>query len=141
MGRPGFTSKAKTREMTKAKEYSDRRSDASKAKAALLEKFRTATAAPDLASKRAARAEVVRARDARRAARNAEKLAEQQRVAAEAAEAVEEVMRQKAAEAAAIEASQSDQARRIALVLSDEAARKAARDLRYAKRKSAQLVA
>lgn len=127
--------------MTKVKEYSDRQSDAIKAKAALLEKFRSATAAPDLAAKLAARAEVARARDVRRAARDAEKLAEQQRAADLAAAVVEEDMRRLAAENAVIEERQSAQAKRIALVLSDEAARKSARDLRYAKRKSAQLVA
>ncbi len=127
--------------MTKFKEYADRRGDAVKAKGALLQKFRNATAAPDLAAKLAARTEVARARDVRCAARDAEKLAEQQRVAAEAAAVVEEDIRRHAAEAAAIEASQLAQARRIALVLSDEAARKSARDLRYAKRKAAQLVA
>ncbi|MGP3699524.1 DUF6481 family protein [Rhodobacter sp. NSM] len=127
--------------MTKFKEYSDRRSDASNAKAALLEKFKSATAAPDLAVKLAARAEVARARDARRAAREAEKLEQLQIAAAEAAAVVEEDVRRQAAEAAAIEASQRAQDRRIALVLSDEAARKTARDLRYAKRKAAQLVA
>lgn len=127
--------------MTKVKEYSDRQSDAIKAKAALLEKFRSATAAPDLAAKLAARAEVARARDVRRAARDAEKLAEQQRAVDLAAAVVEEDMRRLAAENAVIEERQSAQAKRIALVLSDEAARKSARDLRYAKRKSAQLVA
>ncbi len=127
--------------MTKFKEYADRRGDAVKAKEALLQKFRNATAAPDLAVKLAARAEVARARDLRRAAREAEKLAEQRRVADEAAAVVEADMRRQAAEAAAIEASRSAQDRRIALVLSDEAARKSARDLRYAKRKAAQLVA
>lgn len=127
--------------MTKFKEYADRRGDAVKAKEALLQKFRNATAAPDLAVKLAARAEVARARVLRRAAREAEKLAEQRRVADEAAAVVEADMRRQAAEAAAIEASRSAQDRRIALVLSDEAARKSARDLRYAKRKAAQLVA
>jgi hypothetical protein len=50
-------------------------------------------------------------------------------------------MRRQADEAAEIKASQSAQDRRIALVLSDEAARRSARDLRYAKRRAAQLVA
>lgn len=127
--------------MTKVKEYSDRRGDASKSKEALVAKFRNATAAPDLAVKLTARAEVARAREARHAAREAEKLAERQRVADEAAAVVEADMCRQAAEAAAIEASRSAQDRRIALVLSDEAARKSARDLRYAKRKAAQLVA
>lgn len=127
--------------MIKTKEYSDRRSDAFNAKAALLEKFRRATAAPDLAAKLVARCEVARARDARRASREAERLAEQQIAAAEVAAVAEQEIRRQAAEAATIEASQSAQDRRIALVLSDEAARKTARDLRYAKRKAAQLVA
>ncbi|MDX5358585.1 MAG: DUF6481 family protein [Rhodobacterales bacterium] len=127
--------------MTKVKDYSDRRGDAIKAKEALLEKFRNATAAPELAAKLAARAELARARDVRQAAREAEKLAQRQRVADEAAAVVEEEMRRQAAEAAAIEERKSAQDRRIALVLSDEAARKSARDLRYAKRKAAQLVA
>lgn len=127
--------------MTKVKEYSDPRGDASKSRESLLEKFRNASAAPNLAVKLAARAEVARARELRHAAREAEKLAEQQRLADEAAAVVAEDMRRQAAEAAALEASQSAQDRRIALVLSDEAARKSARDLRYAKRRAAQRVA
>ena len=131
--------------MTKSKEYSNSQGDANKAKAALLERFRNASAATDLSAKLAAHAEVARARDARHAARDAardaEKLAERQRVADEAAAVVAEEMRRQAAEAAEIKASQSAQDRRIALVLSDEAARRSARDFRYAKRKAAQLVA
>ena len=127
--------------MTKSKEYSNPQGDANKAKAALLEKFRNASAATDLSAKLAAHAEVARARDARHAARDGEKLAERQRVADEAAAVVAEEMRRQAAEAAEIKASQSAQDRRIALVLSDEAARRSARDLRYAKRRAAQLVA
>ncbi|MES2815800.1 MAG: DUF6481 family protein [Pseudomonadota bacterium] len=127
--------------MAKAKEYSNPQGDASKAKAALLEKFRNAAATTDLSVKLAARAEVARARDVRHAARDAEKLAEQQRVADEAAAVAAEDMRQQAAKAAEIAASQSAQDRRIALVLSDEAARRSARDQRYAKRKGAQVVA
>lgn len=127
--------------MAKLKEYSNPQSDANKAKAALLEKFRKASAATDLAEKLAAHAEVARARDARHAARDAAKLAERQRVADEAAAVVAEDMRRQAEKAAQIEASQSAQDRRIALVLSDEAARQSARDQRYAKRKAAQMVA
>lgn len=127
--------------MTKAKEYSNPQSDANKAKAALLEKFRNAAATTDLSAKLAAHAEVARAREARHAARDAKKLAERQRVADEADAVVAEDMRRQAAEAAEIAASQSAQDRRIALVLSDEAARQSARDQRYAKRKAAQLVA
>lgn len=124
--------------MIKTKEYSDRKSDAAHAKAALLERFRNATTAPDLAMKLAARGEVARLRDARHAARQAEKQAEQQLAAAAAAAIAEAELQRQAEEAALIEAKQSAQARRIALVLSDEAARKAARDLRYAKRKAGQ---
>lgn len=127
--------------MNKFKEYADRRGDANKSKDALLNKFRTANASPDLVAKLAARAEVAQARVFRHAARDAEKLAEQQRMDAEAASMISEEVLRKAAEAEAIEARQSAHDRRIALVLSDDAARKAARDLRYAKRKAAQLVA
>jgi hypothetical protein len=125
--------------MIKVKEYADRRSDAANAKAALLEKFRSAATAPDLAHKLAVRGEVARLRNARLAVREAEKQLEQQIVAAEAAAVIEAELQRQAEEAAMIEAKQSAQARRIALVLSDEAARKAARDLRYAKRKAVQL--
>lgn len=124
--------------MAKLKEYSNPQSDATKAKAALLAKFRTAAATTDLSEKLAANAEVARAREARHAARDAEKLAERQRLADEAAAVVAEDMRRQAEKAAEIEASQSAQDRRIALVLSDEAARQSARNLRYAKRKAAQ---
>ncbi len=124
--------------MAKLKEYSNPQSDATKAKAALLAKFRTAAATTDLSEKLAANAEVARAREARHAARDAEKLAERQRVADEAAAVVAEDLRRQAAEAAEIAASQSAQDRRIALVLSDEAARQSARNLRYAKRKASQ---
>lgn len=126
--------------MAKLKEFSNPQSDATKAKAALLEKFRNAAATTDLSAKLAANAEVARAREARHAARDAEKLAERQRVADEAAAVVAEEMRQEADKAAEIAASQSAQDRRIALVLSDEAARRSARDQRYAKRKAAQSV-
>lgn len=125
--------------MIKVKEYADRKSDAANAKAALLEKFRSAAKAPGLAKKLAVRDEVARLRDVRLAARKAEKQAEQQIEAAKAAAVIETEMQRRAEEAALIEAKQSAQAKRIALVLSDEAARKAARDLRYAKRKAGQL--
>ncbi|ADE86619.1 DUF6481 family protein [Rhodobacter capsulatus] len=127
--------------MLKTKDYSDRRHDAISAKVALLEKFKSATSAPDLVLKRAARAEVARLRDARQAAREAEKRKAQESAAAEAAAVAEAEAQRKAAEVAALEAGKQAQARRIALVLSDDAARKAARDLRYAKRKAAQRVA
>ena len=63
------------------------------------------------------------------------------RVAAQEATPAEEQRQLEAAEIAMREARQSAQDKRIALVLSDEAARKAARDQRYAKRKAAQRVA
>jgi len=132
---------AKGNRMLRTKDYSDRRSDAINAKAALLEKFKSATAAPDLAEKLAARAEVARLRDARHAARDAEKRKAQESAAAEVAAIAEAEAQRKADEAATLEAGKLAQERRIALVLSDDAARKAARDLRYAKRKAAQRVA
>ena len=91
--------------MLKTKEYSDRRGDAISAKAALLEKFKSATSAPDLAEKLAARAEVARLRDARQAAREAEKLQAQQIAAAEAAAVAEAERQRQAAEVATLEAS------------------------------------
>lgn len=131
----------------KHKEYSDRRGNAANAKAALLDSFKTALAAAEIGMTEtlAARSEFAKAREERRALREAEKVAEQNRLADEAA-AVENEIAQKRAEEqaekrAASEARQSAQDMRIALVLSDEAARKTARDLRYAKRKAAQPVA
>lgn len=100
-----------------------------------------AAAAPGLVARLAARAEVARARDERIAARGAEKAAEKLLAGAEAARIAEEELRQREAEISSAEAHRVARDNRIALVLSDEAARKAARDLRYAKRKSAQLVA
>lgn len=127
--------------MTKNNNYSDRLNSAINAKADLLQRFRKATAAPDLAAKLAAREDVARARDARRTARVTEKQAEQQRAMAEAASAIQEETRRQAAEHAASEDRQLAQDKRLADVLSDEAARKNARDLRYAKRKAAQIAA
>lgn len=127
--------------MTKNNNYSDRLNSAINAKADLLQRFRKATAAPDLAAKLAAREDVARARDARRTARVTEKQAEQQRAMAEAASAIQEETRRQAAEHAASEERQLAQDKRLADVLSDEAARKTARDLRYAKRKAAQIAA
>lgn len=124
---------------TKNDNYSDRLNNAINAKAALLQRFRNATAAPDLAAKLAAREDVARARDARRIARATGKQAEQQRAMAEAASAIQEETRRQAAEHAASEERQLAQDKRLADVLSDEAARKNARDLRYAKRKAAQI--
>ena len=125
------------------REYSDRQSDAAAAKAAMLERCKNskAAAAPGLIARLAARAEVARARDQRIAAREAEKVAEKLQATAEAERIAEEELRQREAEISSAEARRLAHDNRIALVLSDEAARKAARDLRYAKRKSSQLVA
>ena len=125
------------------KEYSDRRSDAAAARAAMLERCQSSktAAAPGLVARLAARAEIAKARDERVAAREAEKAAEKLQAAAEAARIAEEDHRQREAEISSAEAHRLARDNRIALVLSDEAARKAARDLRYAKRKSGQLVA
>lgn len=127
--------------MSKVKDYSDRQNSALSAKAELLRKFRNAAASSDLAAKLAAREDVARARDVRRLARDEQKRAEQQRVEAEIASAIHEDICRQAAEAAAIQEKHLAQTRRLANVLSDEAARKSARDLRYAKRKAAQLAA
>lgn len=100
-----------------------------------------AAAAPGLAARLAARAEVAKARDQRIAAREAEKAAEKLQAAAEVAQIAEEDLRQREAEISSAEAHRLARDNRMALVLSDDAARKAARDLRYAKRKSAQRAA
>ena len=109
----------------------------------MIESFKAAqaAAAPGLAARCAERVEIARARDARRSARDADRLAEEQRVAAQEAALAEEQLQLEAAEIATRGARQSAQNKRIALVLSDEAARKAARDQRYAKRKAAQQIA
>lgn len=126
-----------------AKEFSERRGNATSARLSMIESFKAAqaAAAPRLAARSAERVEIAQAREARRATRDAERLAEVHRVAAQEAALAEEQLQLEAAEIATRDARQSAQDKRIALVLSDEAAGKAARDQRYAKRKAAQQVA
>jgi hypothetical protein len=129
--------------------FADRRSTAASAKQALLEKFRTRPAEDDpaeierraertrIAEARAARiAEkeaLIKAEEARRAAERAQ--VEAERLALEAAIEAERVAAEQALadEKAAREAAKSALIKRVVL---DEAALKAARDARYAARKT-----
>lgn len=120
-------------------EFSDRRSDATNAKAAMLENFRLAQAkaAEGQQARLAERREIAAAREERQAAREQLKRAEEQLALDAAAAAAAEKAREEAEKAASEEGLKDAHARRIALVFSDEAARKALRDQRYAKRKGA----
>ena len=126
--------------MKKTKEFSDRRGNATDAKAAMLEKFRKAQAASaeGLEARLAERVAIAKAREERQAAREQEKRDEAQRILDEAAAAKAAEARRLEEEREAAQAHMTAHEKRIALVLSDEAARKALRDQRYAKRKAAQ---
>ena len=118
-------------------QLSDRRTAAADAKKALLNAYHSAriAAEPVKAARLAERASINAAREERRLERERLKLEEQARFEAEAAE------QQAAAQAAAqaeTEARESAEKARVARVIEDEAARKAARDLRYANRKARQ---
>lgn len=118
-------------------EFSDRRSTAADAKAALLKAYRAAqeAAEPNRLARQAERQAVAEAREERRAERDRQKAEELERIRAEAAE------REAAIEAAAraeIEAIEAAQKNRVSRVILDEAARKAERDRRYANRKARQ---
>ena len=122
---------------TRDNDLFDRRNAAADAKAALLKAYRTAkeAAEPTLLARQKERMAVAEAREARRAKRERLKLEERERVQAESAE------RQAAADAAAraeVEAREKVEKDRVSRVIEDEAARKAARDLRYANRKARQ---
>lgn len=122
---------------TRDNQLSDRRAASADAKSALLNAYRAAqlTAAPAKAARQAERALVAAARDERRQARERIKMEEEARISTEAAE------RQALSDAAALaetEARESAEKARVARVIEDEAARKAARDLRYANRKARQ---
>lgn len=124
------------------KEFSDRRGDASSAKAAQLTAFMAAQSAgaAERAAKAAERAAVAQARDERRAARDQvkrdelAKAAEAAAVKAAEALALQQEIDLAAAEAAAAVPSMDSH---IARIIADGAARKAERDMRYAKRKAA----
>ena len=134
---------------SKDNSFADRRSTATAAKQALLEKFKSRPAEDDPAEieRRAERARIVEAREARIAEKEALRKAEADRRAAErkqkederrAAEAAIEAERLAAEQAvaeekAAREAAKSDLIKRV---VADEAALKAARDARYANRKA-----
>ncbi|MBP2448422.1 DUF6481 family protein [Rhizobium leguminosarum] len=119
----------------KNNELSDRRSAAAEAKAALLNAYRTAkdTAEPTRLAKQAERQAVAVAREERRAERERAKREELERAQAAEAERQAAAEAEARADAEAREAADKD---RIARVIADEAARKAARDLRYANRKA-----
>ncbi|MCA1441739.1 hypothetical protein I6F07_16220 [Ensifer sp. IC4062] len=116
-------------------QLSDRRAAAAEAKAALLKAYHAARISdePARAARQAERASIVAAREERRLERARVKLEQQARAEVEAAEL------QAAAHAAALaeaEAHEKAEKERVARVIKDEAARKAARDLRYANRKA-----
>lgn len=129
--------------------FSDRRSTAASAKQALLEKFKTRPAEDDPAEmqRRAERARIAEARDARIAGKEAQRKAEEDRLAAIkqqeedarlAIAAALEAERLAAEQAIIDEKAARDEAKAalIKRVVLDEAALKAARDARYASRKS-----
>src|SRR5690606_38710636 len=108
---------------------------ASDAKAALLQAYLAAkdAAEPTWAARQSQRAAMATTKENRRLERHRAKVEEQERVRAEAAE------QQAAADTAAkaeLEAREAADRDRIARVVEDEAARKVARDLRYANRKA-----
>lgn len=129
--------------------FSERRSTAAAAKQALLEKFKANAADNDPAvqERRAERARIAAAREARLAEKEAKRKAElaaiaaerkrkeEERLAAEAAIEAERLAAEQAIadEKAAREAAKSDLIKRV---VADEAALKAARDARYANRKA-----
>ena len=103
-------------------DFVERRTAAKDAKAALLEKMKAKQNDPAVEARRAERAAIVAARNEREAA----KRAEAERLAREEAERLEA---EKAAKAA-------EDNKLINRMVEDEAARKAARDERYAARKA-----
>ena len=119
--------------------FTDRRKEAEAAKARLLEKFKISLA-PDSpgALERAAAIQAKSAAQAERNAANALKLKlklEKQRIEAEAAEAIRQSGQHAAAELQKAENERLKKQAEAKAIL-DEAARKALRDSRYAKRKA-----
>ncbi len=120
---------------TKDSQLFDRRAAAADARAALLKAYQAARVAdgPARTARIAERALITAAREERRLERERQKQEEHACAAAEAAEM------QAAADAAAItaaEARENAEKARLTRLVEDEAARKAARDLRYANRKA-----
>jgi hypothetical protein len=118
-------------------QLSERRTAAADAKAALLNAYRAAqvTNAPAKAARDAERALITAAREERRLERDRLKLEEQERAAREEAEREAALQAEALAEATARDAAETA---RVSRVIEDEAARKAARDQRYANRKARQ---
>lgn len=121
----------------KDNEFAERRSAAKDAKSALLEKAKAKQDDPATEARRAERAAIVAARVERQAVKRADeerrKLEEEDRRKREEAERMAALEIQKAAEE---EARLAESKKLVARVLEDEAARKAARDARYAARQN-----
>ncbi len=112
----------------KRNDLNDRRETAENARKAMLERFKARTPAddPDLVAKLAERSAVAEAREQRRAERDAIRKAEEERVAAE----------KLAKELADLQRKEEDARRRSEAEELVIAAQKAARDIRYANRKT-----
>lgn len=118
----------------KSNDFADRQRNAQAARSLIAEKFKVASQIPTSPEKIAARAELVRAREARIAERDAGKkvIAAERAEIARKAEA-EAAQRRIADEVAALAAQTEEEERGLALL----AEQKAARDARYAARKAA----
>jgi hypothetical protein len=112
----------------KRNDLTDRREDAANARKAMLERFKARPPAndPEILAKQAERAAVAEAREKRRAERDAIRKAEDERIAAE----------KLAAELAELQRKEEETRRRSEAEELFVAAQKAARDIRYANRKS-----
>jgi hypothetical protein len=112
----------------KRNDFNDRRETAESARKAMLERFKARPPAddPDLVAKQAERIAVAEAREKRRAEREALRKAEAERIAAE----------KLAAELADLQRREEEARRRAEAEALQDEARKAARDIRYANRKS-----
>jgi hypothetical protein len=115
-------------------DFQQRQSSASTAKKEMLEKFRAAAGDPAVAERQAARVALKEARQVRAAEREAAKQARQIEQAEQAARAAE-LKLESEREAARLEAAMAaDKAEQEILLAAEQ---KAARDARYAARKSA----
>lgn len=115
--------------------FGDRLSTAAKAKQALLERARAKANDPGLAERQAAHRAVAAEREERLAKRQAEKKAAEERAAAERAAAEAAKREADRIEAERLEAERIAEADRL---VAEAAEQKAARDARYAARKSRQ---
>jgi hypothetical protein len=121
----------------KEPDFEQRQSTAGKAKAQILQKFRTASEDPTVERRHAARVAMNQARLTRIAEREAAKRAEDARLAEQAARNAELAL---AAQREAEEREALMAAERAAREAELEAERKAARDARYAARKTAKKI-